>query len=120
MHALIIEDETRISLMIEEQLRVLGFTTFDIAVTEEDAVRMAEHTCPNLITADENLAPGSGFRAIRRICAEQAIPVIFITGDPSSVELPNVVILAKPFGGDALREAAAKAAMCARAFGTRF
>jgi DNA-binding response OmpR family regulator len=29
MHALIIEDETRISLMIEEQLRVLGFTTFD-------------------------------------------------------------------------------------------
>lgn len=118
MHALIIEDEPRIGLMIEEELSDLGFVSFDRAVTEEDAVRMAEHTCPTLITADERLASGSGFQAVRRICADQAIPVVFITGDPSSVELPDVVILAKPFSGEDLREAAASAAMCARVFGS--
>ena len=56
MHALIIEDEPRIGLMIEEELSDLGFVSFDRAVTEEDAVRMAEHTCPTLITAVERLA----------------------------------------------------------------
>ena len=117
MHALIIEDEQMIARLIEEELRELGFTSFNIADTEQEAVRMAEHTCPNLITADEKLATGSGFKAVREICAEQAIPVIFITGDPSSVRLPDVVILAKPFDGEALRNAAATAATSARAFG---
>lgn len=117
MHALIIEDEPMIARLIQEELSEIGFTSFNIAASEDEAVRMAEHTCPNLITADEKLASGSGFRAVQEICAEQAIPVIFITGDPASVRLTNVVILAKPFDGLALREAAARAATSARAFG---
>lgn len=117
MHALIIEDEPAISEIIEEELRDIGFTSFDRAVTEDEAVRLAGRTCPNLITADQKLATGSGFAAVRRICAEQAIPVIFITGDPSSVGYSDVVILPKPFGGKALREAAAAAATSARSFG---
>jgi DNA-binding response OmpR family regulator len=117
MHALIIEDEPLIARLLEGELRELGFTSFDVAATEDEAVRMAEHTTPNLITADENLTRGSGFSAVQQICAKQAIPVIFITGDPTSVDLSGVVILAKPFGGQALRAAAASAAMSARSFG---
>jgi DNA-binding response OmpR family regulator len=117
MHALIIEDEPSISLLIEEELRDLGFTSFDISTSEDEAIRLAAHTSPNLITADEKLKVGSGFRAVREICAEQAIPVIFITGDPCSVGLADVVILPKPFGGKAFREAAAAAALNARSFG---
>jgi hypothetical protein len=40
-----------------------------------------------------------------------------VAGDPYSVGLADVVILSKPFGGKAFREAAAVAALNARSFG---
>jgi DNA-binding response OmpR family regulator len=42
MHALIIEDQFMIAAMIEDELRELGFETFDHALNEEEAVRLAE------------------------------------------------------------------------------
>ena len=41
MHALIIEDESIIAITIEEVLTSYGFTSFDIAWSEEEAVRVA-------------------------------------------------------------------------------
>ena len=104
MHALIIEDEPFIAMSIEEVLRTCGFTTFDLAATVEDAVSAAERNCPDLITADVDLKPGSGIDAVNEICSGPAIPVIFITGSPSKVtsSLPLHPMITKPFTASAI------------------
>ena len=102
MHALIIEDESLIAMAIEDALRGCGFTSFDLAASAEDAVKAAGTKCPDLITADVELKPGSGIDAVQSICSKQTIPVIFITGRPSEVRLrmPDHALVEKPFSAD--------------------
>jgi two-component system, response regulator PdtaR len=99
VHALIIEDESLIALAIEEALRECGFTSFDFAVSLEEAVAAARRRCPELITADVELRPGSGIDAVHSICSEAPIPVLFITGSPMKVKarMPEHVLVEKPF-----------------------
>lgn len=98
-HALIIEDSEIISLMIEDELAELGFTSSARAASQSQAIQLAEDMCPDLITADDRLSDGSGIAAVRHICRHEAIPVLFITGDPKQIKdaIPDAVILEKPF-----------------------
>lgn len=107
MHALIIEDESLIALAIEETLRDCGFTSFDIAISAQDAVLAATRRCPDLITADVELKPGCGIETVRSICSERPVPVLFITGSPIAVRtrMPNHPLIEKPFGPDDMRAA---------------
>jgi DNA-binding response OmpR family regulator len=107
MHALIIEDETLIAMAVEEALRGCGFTSFDIAVSAEEAVMAAERNCPDLITADVELRPGCGITAVQSICSEQQIPVLFITGSPGEVRIrmPGHALVEKPFEEGHIMEA---------------
>jgi CheY-like chemotaxis protein len=82
MHALIIEDRPVIALMIEDELADLGYASAAIATSETQAIDLANQRRPDLITADDDLAQGSGIAAVRHICRDQAIPVVFITGEP--------------------------------------
>ncbi|HEX8533819.1 MAG TPA: response regulator [Allosphingosinicella sp.] len=68
MHALIIEDQFLIAALIEEELRELGYSSFDVVDRELSAVAAAERKCPDLITADERLTDGSGVEAVQKIC----------------------------------------------------
>lgn len=104
MHALIIEDEPIIAMSIEEILRTCGFTSFDLATTVEDAVSAAERNCPDLITADVDLKPGSGIDAVNVICSGPPIPVIFITGSPTEAKrkVPQYRMIEKPFTASAV------------------
>src|SRR5687767_9091605 len=99
MHALIIEDESLIAMTIEEVLRDCGFTSFDIVASQEKAVAAATERCPDLITADVQLRPGSGIAAVETICGGPPIPVIMITGCVADVRerLPAHQVLTKPF-----------------------
>jgi CheY-like chemotaxis protein len=74
------------------------------------------HT-PDLITADVRLLSGSGITAVKRILREQTIPVVFITGNVEVVrqEMPDAVVLQKPFPDEALRRAIATARAKAKA-----
>ena len=74
MHALIIEDDGLIAMTIEDVLRDCGFTSFDVAVSLDEAVTAARNRCPDLITADVELKPGSGIDAVQTICSETVIP----------------------------------------------
>jgi CheY-like chemotaxis protein len=47
MHALVIEDEALIAMAIEEALRGCGFTSFDFAVSAEEAAAAAARKCPD-------------------------------------------------------------------------
>ena len=107
MHALIIEDESIIAMAIEDALRGCGFTSFDVAVSADEAVSAAERTCPDLITADVELRPGCGITAVQSICSKQPIPVIFITGRPGEVRIrmPGHPLVEKPFHADRIKEA---------------
>ena len=107
MHALIIEDEELIALSIEDALRACGCTSFDFATTAADAEASARLRRPGLITADVQLAPGSGLDAVEAICARTPTPVIFITGTPLDVarRFPGSPIVNKPFDARRIREA---------------
>jgi DNA-binding response OmpR family regulator len=108
MHALIIEDESLIAMAIEDALRGCGFTSFDIAVSADEAITAAASKCPDLITADVELRPGCGITAVQSICSEQTVPVIFITGSPGEVRIrmPGHALIEKPFSADHVMEAA--------------
>ena len=107
MHALIIEDESLIAMAIEDALRGCGFTSFDVAVSAEEAVTAAARNCPDLITADVELRPGCGITAVQSICSEQPIPVLFITGSPGEViiRMPGHALIEKPFEEGHIMEA---------------
>jgi DNA-binding response OmpR family regulator len=102
MHALIIEDESLIALAIEDALRDCGFTSFDFAMSADQALASASRKCPDLITADVELRPGCGITAVQSICGERPTLVVFITGSPAEVRLrmPDHALIEKPFSSD--------------------
>lgn len=99
MHALIIEDEPLVAMLVEDTLRQCGFASFDVAVSNAAAVSSASERCPDLITADVELNPGSGIDAVNEICAGSPVPVVFVTGSPSAVNdrMPHHPLILKPF-----------------------
>lgn len=111
MHALIIEDEVSAVDHIEQALRALGYTSFDIAFSGAEARAAAQEKCPELITADLRLVDGSGVEAVLEICSHMAIPVVFITSHRREINelLPDAIVVEKPFQPDILERALAKA-----------
>ncbi len=90
---------------IEYVLRDCGFESFDIESSSYAAIRAAARRCPDLITADVTLADGDGIEAIRTICQDASIPVIFITGHVASEirqHVPDYPVLTKPFSEQTL------------------
>ena len=103
-HALVIEDVPIIAMMIQDELAELGFSVA-VAATESQAIALADAHCPDLIMADARLEEGSGVEAVRQICRDQSIPVIFMTADLDAVEVAigEAVLLEKPFTSSQLR-----------------
>jgi CheY-like chemotaxis protein len=99
MHALVIEDDPIIAMSIGDILTECGFTSFDVVDSTEQAIAAASRRCPDLITADVELNPGSGIDAVEQICGGPPIPVIFITGSPADVarRMPQHPLIGKPF-----------------------
>ena len=107
MHALIIEPDSWVSLMIEDALSEVGYSSFDIAGTEEEAIAMARERCPDLITSDVRLSSGCGIETVRAICTDRAIPVVFVTSTGWEVRehCDEVAVVQKPFGVHDLKAA---------------
>jgi CheY-like chemotaxis protein len=107
VHALIIEDEFLTAQLIQDQLRELGFTSFAFAMDEEEAIAAARERCPDFITSDVLLSQGCGIDAVLRICDQKPIAVLYITGSAMMVRerCPSAVVIQKPFGFAALRDA---------------
>ena len=112
MHALIIEDEPFLAMVIEDYLRPLGYTSFDFAISEAEAVAAARARCPDLITSDVQLPEGCGIAAVEAICSERPIPVVFITANTWNVRerRRDAIVVRKPIIVAELIEAVASAA----------
>jgi two-component system, response regulator PdtaR len=98
LHALIIEDELLLAFAVEEALRELGYSTFEIATSVVAAVEAAKRQCPDIIVANHLIIDGTGTDAVLAICSDKAIPVVFVTGSEPEVRqrLPNALIVEKP------------------------
>jgi CheY-like chemotaxis protein len=111
MHALIIEQDAWISLMIEDALRDVGYTSFDVAGSESEALDLAGKRCPELITSDVRLGASSGIETVRTICSDRYIPVVFVTSTGWEVRnrSPHLAVVQKPFQVNDLKTAIAQA-----------
>lgn len=107
-HVLIIEDEAFLAMDLQDLLEREGATSFDFAVSEEEAVAAALAHPPMLITSDVKLISGTGPGAIAAIHRQLGqIPVIFITATPAECmpcEPPGIV-LTKPLNDRAISAA---------------
>jgi CheY-like chemotaxis protein len=107
-HALIIEDEMMIALSMEQMLTGLGFRSFDIADSAAAALRCARLHRPDIITADGRIKGGTGMEAVDQITkAMGAIPVIYVTGNPTVIEGRGPVVT-KPFSSETIGAACAR------------
>ncbi|HEX8366426.1 MAG TPA: response regulator [Allosphingosinicella sp.] len=111
MHALIIEQDAWVVLMIEDALGDLGYTSFDVAGTDAEALAMAGRRCPDLITSDVRLGASCGIETVRSICSSRYIPVVFVTATGWEVRKRSkeLTLVQKPFQADDLKAAIAKA-----------
>lgn len=104
-HALIIEDELLVAFMIEDLLTEIGFRSFDIAVTEAEAVEAAAARRPDMITSDVKLLVGCGINAVQTISPNLAIPIVFVTvhADKVRERSASAVIVDKPVETEVFR-----------------
>lgn len=111
MHALIIEDEILISMIIEECLTDLGYTTFANATSERGAIEEARKCCPDFITSDARLVSGTGMEAVSQICSTNPAPVLFVVGNGDDLGeiVKHAVVLEKPFTASQFSSAVASA-----------
>ena len=106
-HALIIEDEVIIALEVEDMLSDLGFATFDVADSPEQAVAAALARRPDLVTADYRIIGGTGVEAVAGIVsAIGPVPVVYVTGNPDLVLKQGLTpVVDKPIAPRALAAA---------------
>jgi two-component system response regulator RegX3 len=107
VHALIIEQDAWVVLMIEDALADAGYTSFDVAGSGDDAVTLAERRCPDLITSDVRLGACSGIDTVRSICSNRCIPVVFVTATGWEVRQTgrDLAVVQKPFSPEELKSA---------------
>lgn len=105
MHALIIEPDSWIVLMIEDVLAQLGYESCDCASSPGEAQRMAREHNPDIITSEVHLGGACGFEAVCAACDGRPIPTVFITstGWQARARSSDLTIVQKPFTADALK-----------------
>jgi CheY-like chemotaxis protein/DNA-directed RNA polymerase specialized sigma24 family protein len=107
---LIIEDEPLVASHIASVVEELGHAVCGLAADETEAWLAARRTRPELILADLDLgAGGNGLEIARRIVANDDVPVVLVTGNPSAVSSAHALVVRKPYREAALRAAIGRA-----------
>ena len=77
---LVVEDECVNAVMIEHQLKKLGYAIAGIASSGEEAVELVEKLKPDLVLMDINLSGDmDGVQAAGMIRGKTAVPIIYLT-----------------------------------------
>lgn len=84
-HALIIDENIAISRAIQHYLGPLGFDTFDLTWTEQQALEAARQHRPDIIVIGDDIETGSAINAAREIAAGTSIPVLMVSGDAETI-----------------------------------
>jgi DNA-binding response OmpR family regulator len=116
MRVLVVEDDSIISMLIEDFLDTLGCEVVATAAQLEDGLSKANNTAIDVAVLDVNLH-GQLSYPIALALRGRAIPFIFATGHgmtPVPQSLTRVPILSKPFGMAELQIALHRATAVAR------
>jgi len=115
---LLVEDDAPIRGMTAEMLQEAGHVVIE-APSAEDAATSLQMAPVDVLVTDYNLPGISGAELARRArAANPRLGVVFATGDAGAVEgsaAAGAVVLPKPYGARALRDAVLKAARLAQA-----
>src|SRR3954471_23270758 len=110
LRILIVEDEFFIALDAEEQAKSLGHTVVGIAVSADEAVRMAGEEKPDIVLMDIRLRGATdGIAAALDIRSRYGIESIFVTAntDPSTLMRAKAIdpigVLEKPLTKERFR-----------------
>jgi len=110
LRILIVEDEFFIALDAEEQAKALGHAVVGIAVSADEAIRLAAEERPDVVLMDIRLAGAEdGIAAAREIRSRYGIQSIFVTAntDPSTLTQAKAVgpigVLEKPLTQERLK-----------------
>ena len=102
-HALVVEDEALVAMMVEEILSDAGFAKVTLSRTTDEALATLREAMPDLVMLDVHLADRDDGWAIAELL-EEAAPrrprIIFATGTPQ--DIPERIkemgpVLAKPY-----------------------
>lgn len=107
LRLMIVEDEALLSLDLEDLLTQMGCTVVCKAARLRDAVKAAAEADIDLAILDLNLA-GERVDPVADILSRRGVPFVFTTGYGESGIDPrfrSVVLVEKPYDGDALRPA---------------
>ncbi len=102
---LVLEDETFITVMIEDLLGDLGCRIVGPAATVADALTLAEAGGIDAALLDLNLGHGETAYPVADLLSQRLVPFAFVTGYSADVLKPPHAgrpILSKPFWGDSL------------------
>jgi len=116
LSVLVVEDESIVSMMVENMLTDLGCADVWYASGVSEALEILAERAPDAAVLDVNLAGEQVYPVARRLAAE-AIPFIFATGYGASGierEWGARPVIQKPFHSDALASALATALQPAR------
>ncbi|WP_421913303.1 response regulator [Mesorhizobium sp.] len=111
LRILVAEDDPFISMMLVEMLEEMGHTVCASAQTQEETVKAALATRPDVMIVDVRLSMGSGIAAVEEILKSTFIPHIFATGDilTNCRRDPRAVVIQKPYRESDLARAVASA-----------
>jgi DNA-binding response OmpR family regulator len=102
---LIVEDDTRIALMLFMRLKAANYET-RLAANAVEAMSIAKRDCPDLIVLDISLPGGNGFLVaewLRDLKETAGVPIIFMTASQrpglreEAGEYRPAAFLEKPF-----------------------
>lgn len=97
MRVLIVEDEQIIAADLSDQMIELGHCVLDVAASAEQALKIAEHETPDLITVDFQLQGEMGGEDLARTLESRTgAQILYITA------FPNVLLREEPGHSSAL------------------
>ena len=107
---LIVEDEAIIAFNEKELLEKSGYEVIGIVDSAEEAIRVVDADCPDLILMDITLkGEMDGIQAIWKILENHKIPIIIVTANGDKVAHDNALhgklshYIIKPYTDDGLR-----------------
>ncbi|BCJ89767.1 response regulator [Terrihabitans soli] len=104
---LLVEDETLVSMLMEDILMDFGCILVGTAARLEDALARAREAAIDIALLDVNLAGKRSF-PVADILAERGIPFLFVSGyGEQALEAPhqNRPVIQKPFSPESIGEA---------------
>lgn len=116
---LIVEDEPVVALDLSATVERQGHRVCAVAVSGEEAVKMAEVHCPDMVFMDYRLQGQlSGVQAAERMCDNLRSRIVFVTAQQDPATQAQIMasepfgLIAKPFADSAIAEVLSRANAC--------